>query len=158
MPELQQTSYPAPGVAAARILPDDLVPERSGTTVWLSNVERAGEWILPRTFRIFTFMGNVELDLTEARIGAGESVIDIRCIMGNVEITVPPGLRVINDGEGFLGNFETKRVGEVPPLPPDAPTIRITGNAYIGSVAVEVQGIVGPGWKDKLKAWTQRNG
>jgi hypothetical protein len=157
MPELQ-ANHPAQAIAAARILPDALVPENSGTTVWLSNVVREGEWILPRTFRIFTFMGNVELDLTEVRIGAGESVIDIRCIMGNVEIRVPPGIRVLNDGEGFLGNFEITRIGEVPPLLPDAPTIRITGNAYVGSVAVEVKGIVGPGWKDKLKAWTQRNG
>ena len=71
--------------------------------------------------RTFTFMGNVELDLTTARIGAGTSEIEIRCIMANVEITVPSDIRVISDGEGMLGSFEIIRVGEIPPLPPDAP-------------------------------------
>ena len=140
-----------------RLIPAEHVPERNGVTAWLSTIKRNGEWILPRIYRVFTFMGNVELDLTTALIGPGETEIDIRCIMANVEIKVPPEIRVLCDGEGFLGNFEVVRVGEIAPLPLDAPTVRIIGNAFVGSVTIQVLGIVGPGWKDKLKAWSQLN-
>jgi hypothetical protein len=141
----------------SRGLPPDHVPERGGVTVWWSNVTRKGDWILPRLFRAFTFMGNIELDLTSARMVDDVSEIDIRCIMASVEITVPQDVRVICDGDAIAGNFEIVRIGKVDPPPSDAPTVRIGGTAYLGSVTVKVQGFVGPGWKDKLKAWTQAN-
>lgn len=141
-----------------RAVPAHLVQERGGVTVWWSNIKREGEWILPRTFRVFTFMGNVELDLRSARIPDGVSEIEIRCIMANVEISVPPDIRVLSDGDGIMGNFEVIRVGECPPPPIDAPTLQVSGTAYMGSVTVKIMGAVGPGWKDKLKAWRQLNG
>lgn len=150
-----QSGLPAP---IQRALPDSHIPARSGVTVWWSNIKREGEWILPRIFRVFTCMGNVELDLTHARMNAEISEIEILCVLANVEITVPPDIRVICEGEGLMGNFETQRIGEIPPVPIEAPTVKITGNAYMGSVTVKVIGKVGPGWKDKLKAWAALNG
>ena len=140
-----------------RNLPDNVVPLRSGTTVWWSSNKRQGEWILPRLFRVFTCMGNVELDLTHARLGEGTSEIEIRCIFASVEITAPQDIRVLCEGEGLAGNFEVTRVGEIAPLSDNAPTVRITGNAYFGSVSVKIMGTVGPGWKDKISAWVQKN-
>lgn len=141
-----------------RSLPDSFVPERNGVTVWWSNIKRDGEWILPRHFRVFTCMGNVELDLTMARMGQGTSEIEIRCILANVEINVPPDVRVLCEGDGIMGSFEVQRVGEVSPPPPDAPTLIVKGTAYMGGVTIKLMGRVGPGWKDKLKAWTALNG
>ena len=143
---------------AYRVLPANLVQERGGVTVWWSNISRKGDWVLPRLFRIFTFMGNVELDLASARIPEGECEIEIKCIMANVEISAPADIRMICDGDGILGNFEIVKVGEVAPPPVDAPTVRVTGTAYMGSVTIKVMGVVGPGWKDRLKAWTAVNG
>jgi hypothetical protein len=102
-------------------------------------------------------MGNVELDVTRARLGAGMSEIEIIGILANVEITVPADIRVQCDGEGLAGSFEVKRIGEVSAPSPDAPLLRISGTAYLGSVTVNIMGVVGPGWKDKIKAWTARN-
>ena len=144
--------------AVQRSLPDNLVPLRNGVTVWWSNIKREGEWILPRIFRTFTFMGNTELDLTFARMGAGTSEIEIRCVLGNVEIRVPPDIRVICEGDGLAGSFEVERIGEVPPLREDAPTLRVTGSVYLGAVTVKIMGYVGPGWKEKLMAgWKSLN-
>jgi len=141
-----------------RSLPDNLVPERNGVTVWWSNIKREGEWILPRTFRTFTFMGNTELDLMTARMGQGTSEIEIRCIFGNVEIRVPPDIRVLCDGDGLAASFEVERIGEIPPLSDEAPTLRITGSAYFGAVSIKIMGIPGPGWKEKLAAgWKSFN-
>ncbi|HVF38894.1 MAG TPA: LiaF domain-containing protein [Gemmatimonadaceae bacterium] len=134
-----------------RILPPYLVEERSGLTAWWSTVKREGEWILPRNFRAFTFMGNVELDLTSAKLGIDTSEIEILCILGNVEITVPRDIRVVCDGEGLAGSFEIERIGDTTP-PENAPTLRVSGNAYLGSVTVKIVGPKGPGLMEKLKA------
>lgn len=152
-----QTSVPAQ-VPVQRTVPDNLVPDRSGVTVWWSHIKREGEWILPRIFRVFTFMGNAELDLSYARVNAGISEIEVRCIMANVEISIPADIRVLCEGDGILGSFEVVRIGEAPPPLLEAPTVKITGSAYMGSVTVKVVGKVGPGWKDKLKAWAALNG
>ena len=140
-----------------RLLPDNLVPERNGVTVWWSNIKRDGEWILPRIFRVFTCMGNVELDLTMARMGQGVSEIDIRCVLANVEISVSPDIRVQCDGDGIMGSFEVERVGEITAPPIDAPTLRIAGTAYLGSVTVKIMGHEGPGWMDKIRTWAALN-
>lgn len=141
----------------ARIVPENLIPDRTGVTVWWSNIGRDGDWLLPRIFRVFTFMGNVELDLTSARMGSGISEIEIRCILANVEITVPSDIRVLCDGDGIVGNFEVVRIGETTSTPDDAPTLKVSGTAYAGSVTVKIMGVVGPGWREKLKAWQTLN-
>lgn len=152
----QQVNPPVPR-AVSRILPESLIPERNGVTVWWSNIKREGEWIFPRIFRVFTCMGNAEIDLTTARIGAAESEIEVLCILGNVDIRVPPDIKVLCDGDGMGGNFEVVRIGETTP-PENAPILRVTGNAYLGSVTVTIRGPVGPGWKEKLKAgWQSLN-
>ena len=141
---MASSTPPNPPTALAvlhRVLPENLVPPRNGVTVWWSNIKREGEWILPRIFRVFTCMGNVELDLTHARMSADVSEIEIMCVLANVEITVPTDVRVMCEGEGLMGNFETQRIGEIPPVPIDAPVVKITGNAYLGSVTVKVIGV-----------------
>lgn len=135
-----------------RTVPDYLIPERSGVSVWLSNAKRDGEWTLPRIFRTFALMGEVKLDLTSAQMGPGESEIEIICVLASVEIKVPPDVRVICDGDGVAGEFEVKRTGDIPPLEPDAPTLKVSGNAYLGSVTIRIEGYPGPGWKERIKA------
>ncbi len=121
------------------MIPADLIPEHRGAVACLSSVNRDGDWILPRLFRVVSFMGNVELDLTSVRMGPGESHIEIRCIWGNVEITVPPEIRIEVDGRPFVGTFEVERSAPNT-LSPDAPLLRITGSVVMGSVTINVEG------------------
>src|SRR5439155_9804319 len=134
------TSYPAaavPAPAAHPTLAAHQVPERRGAVAVLSHTRRDADWILPRLFRVFTFWGNVELDLTHVLLGAGTSEIEIRCIMGSVEIIAPPDLRVESEVDAFLGSAEVKRdiasTGS-----PDAPLVRITGSTVLGSIEIKV--------------------
>jgi hypothetical protein len=137
-----------------RTLVDHLVPERTGVGAWWANVKREGEWIVPRALRSFTFMGNLELDLTYAHIGEGTSEMEIRCVLGNVTINVPPDIRVLCDGDSFAGSFDVERVGNTTP-PSDAPTVRISGAAYFGNVTIKVVDPNAPGFLARLKAgWT----
>jgi hypothetical protein len=113
----------------------------SGVVSFLSSNERNGRWQLPRKFRALAVMGNVELDLREAEIGYGLSVIEAVSVMGNVEIIVPPEIAVECDGGGLFGSFTLRYKGPASPeLANRERTLRITGNAYAGNVEVIVKG------------------
>jgi len=131
------------------ILPTHLVPERAGVVAFLSGQKRAGDWILPRLFRAVAALGNVEIDLTAARFAPGTSHIEVRSIFGNIEILVPPHVRVECNGSGVLGNFEQKGTAQSR-FPYDAPTIVVDGLAFLGNVEVKVVDPDAPGFVDRL--------
>jgi len=133
------------------VIAEDLVPERRGAVAFLSSMNRDGDWVLPRAFRVVAFMGNVELDLTNVRLGAGESHIEVRCIFGNVEITVPPGIRIQVEGDPLLGVFEVSRSAPSTTAP-EAPLLRITGSSHFGVVTVKVVDPNAPGWLERIRA------
>jgi hypothetical protein len=86
-------------------------------------------------------LGNVELDLREAVIGIGVSVIEAVAVMGNIEITVPPDVAIESDGDSLLGSFVVKYKGGVTPALADGlRTVRIIGTAYASSVEIRVKG------------------
>jgi Cell wall-active antibiotics response 4TMS YvqF len=153
------TTPPAPpaGLPPLVVIPAELVPEQRGVVAFLSSVNRAGDWILPRLFRVVSFMGNTELDLTSVRIGPGESHIDIRCVWGNVEITVPPDIRVEVDGQPFIGTFELARSAPST-ASPDAPVLRVTGSAVMGAVTINVIDPNAKGWFEKMRARLKGHG
>src|SRR5689334_6276001 len=104
------TSFP-PSVArtAHPTIAPHTVPERRGAVAVLSNMRRDADWILPRLFRIFTFLGNADIDLTQVLLAPGTSEIEIRCIMSNVKIIAPPDLRIESEVEAILGSAEVQR-------------------------------------------------
>ena len=112
----------------------------AGVVSFLSSNERQGRWEMPRHFRALAVLGNVELDLREAEIGYGVSVIEAVAFMGNVEITVPPQITVECDGDSLLGTFTLKYSGASPTQASPDRVIRVTGTAYVGAVSVMVKG------------------
>jgi hypothetical protein len=114
---------------------------RGGVVSFLSSTEREGRWELPRHFRALAVLGNVELDLRDAVIGIGVSVIEAVAVMGNIEITVPPDVAIESDGDSLLGSFVVKYKGGVTPaLANGLRTVRIIGTAYAASVEIRVKG------------------
>lgn len=73
------------------------------TTMW-SSTERGMPGVMPRFFRIRTFMGNTELDFRQSTFEPGVTEVNVRCMMGNVELTVPEGVRVELVCSSVLGN------------------------------------------------------
>jgi predicted membrane protein len=91
--------------------------------------------------RALAVLGNIELDLREAEIGYGVSVIEAVSVLGNIEITVPPEVTIECEGDALLGNFSVEYKGKVNTGAANRDrTIRITGNAYLASVTVRVKG------------------
>jgi len=130
------------GLAPADYRGVELTQPRShaGVVSFLSSNERQGRWEMPRHFRALAVLGNVELDLREAEIGYGVSVIEAVAFMGNVEITVPPQITVECDGDSLLGTFTLKYSGSSPSQGSPDRVIRVTGTAYVGAVSVTVKG------------------
>jgi hypothetical protein len=120
-----------------------LAPEvaRGGVVSFLSSNEREGRWELPRHFRALAVLGHIELDLRDALIGIGISVIEAVAVMGNIEITVPPDVAVESDGDSLLGSFVVKYKGRLTGAEATGlRTLRITGTAYASSVEICVKG------------------
>jgi hypothetical protein len=114
---------------------------RGGVVSFLSSNERQGRWELPRHFRVLAVLGNVELDLREAVIGIGVSVIEAVAVMGNIEITVPPEVAVESDGDSLLGSFVVKYKRPASAASANGlRTVRIIGTAYVASVEICVKG------------------
>jgi hypothetical protein len=140
------------------LVPPEMVPPVRGVTAFLSSQVRGGDWILPRLFRAVSFWGDVKIDLTRARFGAGTSRIELMVIMGNVTVLVPPDVRVECEGDPIMGSFELEgQKWSTPGI--DAPTIHVTGTAIMGSVEVKVVNPDAPSWIKMLRTrWNEVRG
>ncbi|MBL8958566.1 MAG: hypothetical protein JNJ98_01850 [Gemmatimonadetes bacterium] len=120
------------------VIPANAVRASAGVLAVMSGVVRKGPWELPRQFRIATVMGSTEIDLREAVLAEGESHIEVFCLFGSVEITVPSGVEVVVDGDAFAGEFSHTPDPSVP-IDPGAPRIVIHGSAYFGAVECDAR-------------------
>ena len=139
--EKQQTRTTIPEASYVPAREDQPLDPSSGLVSFLSSTERQGPWHLPRRMRALAVLGNIELDLREAEVGYGVSVIEAVSVLGNIEITVPPEIAIECEGDALLGNFSVEYKGKVNTAAANRDrTIRITGNAYLASVTVRVKG------------------
>lgn len=115
-----------------------------------STASRKGIWRVPREIRAVSVFGDVSLDLRDAVLAGPEIRIRAHSILGMVEITVPPEMRVIDNGLALLGGRE------IPPDGPesagaDAPVLRVTGVSLLGMVTVRRKRREGKNYQKDLK-------
>ncbi len=137
LPELSQSATQRTVVGPA-LVPSTQVPPRGGIFAVMGGHDRTGSWIVPRQLKIVVVMGGAEIDLREARFGAGVTDIEVFVMMGGVSIIVPPGVRVESLGAAFMGGFELK-AGDATALSPMHPIIRLSGLAIMGGVETETR-------------------
>lgn len=137
--------YGATGSAALDNLIADLpviatstAPAEGKLSAILSHTARHGTMVVPRHLKLVVFMGNVELDLRDATFAPGVSEIEVSATLGNVEITMPPGVRVECTGNAFLGSFESRlRTTQSTGAAAASDTIvRVLGRATLSSVDI----------------------
>jgi hypothetical protein len=78
-------------------------------------------------------MGGIKLDFREADFPRKGVRIHSGCIMGGLEIILPPGINADVSGIPLMGGFEDKSGSGMP----GAPTIEIRGFALMGGVEVK---------------------
>lgn len=117
-------------------------PARGIVAVFSEN-RKEGYWALPRHLRVLSVFGNVTIDLREAMILPGESVIETVAVFAEVKVLAPPHLNVECDGDALMGEFGFKRSkrdeATLQRPDPSAPVVRIIGSAYMASVTVRVK-------------------
>jgi hypothetical protein len=138
LPEISMAAATHDLAAVPALVPSSEVPARGAVFAVMGGTERAGSWIVPRQLKIVAVMGGAELDLREARFGAGVTEIEVFVMMGGVEIIVPPGVRVESMGAAFMGGFDLK-AGDATALSPSHPVIRLSGLAIMGGVGTETR-------------------
>lgn len=98
---------------------------------------REGAWTPATSNTVVAAMGSVVIDLRDARLGSGQTVVSAFAFMGGVEVIVPPGVGVECSGSAIFGSFEQRKEYATALLAPDAPMVRITGFAMFGGVEIE---------------------
>lgn len=110
----------------------------------LSGIERSGVWRLAPHTRITTVLGDCKLDLRRVTISSDITTIDVRVILGSLDLLVPEGIDV--DASAILSGREIKLLR--PPAPGGLkPVIHTTGTIFCGSVKVRVT----PKLRERLK-------
>ena len=110
-------------------------PEHDRRFAILANLEHHSMAVAPRHLALSAVLGNVEIDLRDAKFGIGTTEIHVQAVLGHIAVTLPAGARVEQQASGILGAIEC------PPSPwsrarPDAPLVRLTGRALLGAVEI----------------------
>ncbi|HVX41948.1 MAG TPA: LiaF domain-containing protein [Gemmatimonadaceae bacterium] len=140
---------PAAGSAVARrsdaaalpaALPDAATNETRLLAI-MGETRRMGRWAVPRRTRVLAVMSDTKLDLTQAVLPAGVVDLHVSAVMSNVKITVPEGMRVINEMHAIMASVNSN--ADELPRPGDRegllPVVRLTGTAFMAEVRVRVR-------------------
>ena len=109
-------------VAGPTAIDDPTRADDKRLRVVLGSVERRGRWVVPRRLDLRVWWGNSELDFRDASIGPGVTTIEVRVVMGNLELLVPPQLAVEVDVSSIMGSV-TERHRMPPELDPARPVL-----------------------------------
>jgi hypothetical protein len=104
---------------------------------------RKGSWHADPVIDVLTVFGGAELDFREAVLPGKEVTLRATSVLGGVEITVPPEMRVIDNGTAILGGREIK--GGPEEVGPDSPVLRIEGICILGGIEVRRRARKGSG-------------
>lgn len=113
---------------------ESLVTPRGVLAGIMGGFGHKGGWTVPRHLKVWAVMGGGDLDLRDARFGAGVTTIEVVAFWGGVDIIVPEGVRVEVVGMAIAGAFEQQGGDNVDD--PNAPVLRITGAAIMGAVEI----------------------
>jgi hypothetical protein len=102
----------------------------------LTGVDRKGRWQVPADIDAVAVLGGVDLDLREAILTSRLTTVRAFCLLGGVDIVVPPETRVIDNGWALLGGREVPPESEES-QDPDAPVLRLTGVSVLGGLTVK---------------------
>ncbi len=97
---------------------------------------RKGAWHPEPVINVLTIFGGAELDFRDAVLPGQEVILRATSILGGVEVTVPPEMRVVDNGVAILGGREIAGNAEDADSP-DAPVLRIEGACVLGGIEVK---------------------
>ncbi|ASU81919.1 hypothetical protein CDO52_03220 [Nocardiopsis gilva YIM 90087] len=122
---------------AARQLAADSKGQENLVAV-LSSADRRGRWLVEPRTNVSALLGTIDLDFREAVLTQREVSVHCAVFLGTLEITVPHGVRVVNNTTAVLGTSDFQGTEAV--TDPNAPTIRLSGTCILGTIDVRAKG------------------
>jgi hypothetical protein len=101
-----------------------------------SGASRKGVWHADPVINVLTVFGGAEIDFRDAIMPGKEVVLRATTVLGGVEVTVPPEMRVVDNGIAILGGRDIAGNADES-ASPDAPVLRIEGTCVLGGVEVK---------------------
>ena len=142
VPLLQDLPQPRGAMPVRRTAPGTDVdlpagPRRAGRIVAIfSGASRKGAWHAEPVINVLTVFGGAEIDFRDAVMPGKEVVLHATTVLGGVEVTVPPEMRVVDNGIAILGGRDIAGNADESARP-DAPVLRIEGTCVLGGVEVK---------------------
>jgi Domain of unknown function (DUF1707) len=134
--DLEPLMTDLPGTTAAagpRLLPATSQPKAGRNVVAFKNhVQHGGRWRVPERLRAVIYKGGCRLDLRAAELTSPVTTVVAVAYKSNIEIIVPPGVRVEMGGFGISRPSSDDDWEAV--LPADAPVVYVKAVAYKGVV------------------------
>jgi len=143
-------SAPLAGVTPAGQLGQAGSPARMVAV--FGEVSRKGVWQVPAQIDAVSVFGSCQLDLREATLPAGEIRIRAVCILGSVDVIVPPEMHVEDAGIAVMGGREIPPDSEQSAAP-GAPVLRLSGISLLGGMSVRRKFRKGDNAAKRLPPW-----
>jgi len=128
---------PAQPVAPAALPVFSGAASTQSQTQWhirlLGGFKPRGQWLVPANTFVITLMGSVDADFRQARFLSAETTLTTVSLMGSMNITVPPGVRVEISGLRLLGSRDEHY--DSPPSPAER-VVRARSFSLLGSMSV----------------------
>jgi len=102
----------------------------------IGDLRRSGVWLVPAASRWQTVVGDIVLDLRQARVTAHDITIEARSVLGDILLLVPEGVEVEVRARPLLGTVR-QHAGQ--DAAPGAPRVVLTGGTVIGDVRVRAR-------------------
>jgi Domain of unknown function (DUF1707) len=132
--DLDRLTSDLPAAAPPGVAPSARAPSPGKWAVAYKNsVRRGGRWRVPERFNVVIYKGEGWLDLRAAELTAPVTTVVAYTYKSQVEILVPPGVRVEMDGFGVSKGWSAEEDAEIQ-LPRDAPMVHVRGTAYKGTI------------------------
>lgn len=102
---------------------------------------RTGRWVVPASLPVMAFFGEVELDLRDALLQSGRTVIYATVIAGTLDLIVPDGVAVEITGTAIL----SRKINRTARMPGYGGTGPDTDQAASGQTVIEVRAVAAGG-------------
>lgn len=112
---------------------DETTDEFTLATVMFGNQFNSSSTAL-RSGSLITYMGGVELDLTNSTLATGAR-LTLLTVMGGVDVRVPPHWRIEADTQAMLGDSQIQ-LDEQDALSDSAPVLRIEARTIMGGLRI----------------------
>jgi hypothetical protein len=134
-----------PGAGAVAARAPAPAPHRTGRAAAriiaiFGGASRKGGWHAEPVIDIWAVFGGVELDFRDAVLPGSEIVLRATAVFGGIDVTVPPEMRIIDDGGVAILGGKDLAGSSAESAGPDAPTLRIQGTCVLGGISVKRKG------------------